>query len=175
MESSRTSLAERSSSRTHFEVLVLGLKGQVLSLEASSPRKLPCPRLGDSTFLEPLKFSWKTSKILRKSCEDPFLFSAVGDRLKNLVFLKTFFLRTLAPVSFVLGLEHSCPWPREGMSRKGLSLTWASSLASSTPPLVNRILTSVFELSCYYTREDLRLFFWLLNVKQGSCEYQYWN
>ena len=49
VESSRTSLA----SRTHFEVLGLGLEGQVLglglSLEASSPRKLACPRLEDST------------------------------------------------------------------------------------------------------------------------------
>ena len=43
VESSRTSLA----SRTHFEVL--GLKGQVLGLEASSPRKLASPRLEDST------------------------------------------------------------------------------------------------------------------------------
>ena len=41
--------AEVKSSRTHFEVL--GLEGQVLGLglEASSPRKLACPRLEDST------------------------------------------------------------------------------------------------------------------------------
>ena len=45
VESSRTSLA----SSTHFEVLGLGLEGQVLGLEASSPRKLACPRLEDST------------------------------------------------------------------------------------------------------------------------------
>ena len=47
VESSRTSLA----SRTDFEVLGLGLEGQVLGLglEASSPRKLACPRLEDST------------------------------------------------------------------------------------------------------------------------------
>ena len=39
------------SSRTDFEVLGLGLEGQVLGLglEASSPRKLACPRLEDST------------------------------------------------------------------------------------------------------------------------------
>ena len=42
VESLRTSLASRTSSRTHFEVLGLGL-------EASSPRKLACPRLEDST------------------------------------------------------------------------------------------------------------------------------
>ena len=40
----------------HFEVLGLRFKGQVLDfgLEASSPQKLPCPRLEDS--FEPLKF-----------------------------------------------------------------------------------------------------------------------
>ena len=46
-------LAEVESSRTHFDVLglSLGLEGQVLGLglEASSPRKFPCPRLEDST------------------------------------------------------------------------------------------------------------------------------
>ena len=44
-------LSEVESSRTHFEVLGLGLEGQVLGLglEASSPRKLACPRLEDST------------------------------------------------------------------------------------------------------------------------------
>ena len=42
---------EVESSRTHFEVLVLGFEGQVLvlGLEASSPRKLACPRLEDSS------------------------------------------------------------------------------------------------------------------------------
>ena len=53
VESSRTSLASRTSSRTHFEVLGLGLEGQVLGLgvglETSSPRKLACSRLEDST------------------------------------------------------------------------------------------------------------------------------
>ena len=41
-------------------------------------------------------------------------------------FLKNFFFfwRTLAPVSSVLGLglEHSCPYPREGLSSERLSL-----------------------------------------------------
>ena len=46
VESATTSLA----SRTHFEVLGLGLEGQVLGLWASSSRKLACPRLEDSTF-----------------------------------------------------------------------------------------------------------------------------
>ena len=50
-----------------------------------------------------------------------------------------------------LGLEHSCPWPRECLSSERLSLALASdffvslalalasSLVSSTPPLLNTI------------------------------------
>ena len=51
VEPLRTSLASKTSSRTHFEVLGLGLEGEVLGLglEASSPPKLSCPRLEDST------------------------------------------------------------------------------------------------------------------------------
>ena len=44
-------------------------------------------------------------------------------------FLKTFFFRrTRADVSLVLGLglEHFCPWPREGLSSEKLSLPLAS-------------------------------------------------
>ena len=37
-----------------------------------------------------------------------------------------FFWKTLAAVSLVLGLEHSCPWPREGLSSERLSLALAS-------------------------------------------------
>ena len=36
-------------SRKHFEILSLGLEGQVLDLEGSSPRNLPCSRLENST------------------------------------------------------------------------------------------------------------------------------
>ena len=45
-------------SRTHFEVL--GLEGQVLGLglEASSPRKLTCSRLGDSTIFRTVKIMY---------------------------------------------------------------------------------------------------------------------
>ena len=51
---------EVESSRTHFEVLGLGLEGQVLGLglEASSPRKLACPRLEDSTIFWNVKILW---------------------------------------------------------------------------------------------------------------------
>ena len=40
-----------------------------------------------------------------------------------IIFVKTFFFwRALALVSLVLGLEHSCPWPRECLSSERLSL-----------------------------------------------------
>ena len=73
VESSRTLLA----SRTHFEVLGLGFVGQVLGfgLEASSPRKLPCPRLEDSTlFFEQLKFCWNRHKPRGKFANTFFVF-----------------------------------------------------------------------------------------------------
>ena len=146
VESSRTSLASRTSSRTHFEVLGLGLEGQVLGLglEASSPRKLACPRLEDSTIFWIVKILWSAWKIFWKTC-------FCGDRLKN--FVKTFFLfwRALALMSLalassipVLGLEsvcprNCCPWPRIFF----VSLALASSLVFSTPPLLDR-LTDIF-------------------------------
>ena len=72
VESSRTSLA----STTHFEVLGLGF-------EASSPQKLPCPRLEDRLLFEllkvcgaPEKFFWGktffTGDRLKNFCEDLF-------------------------------------------------------------------------------------------------------
>ena len=117
------------SSRTHFEVLGLGLK-------ASSPRKLPCPRLEDSTVSEFLKFCWKTPETWRKICKDLFLVSSSRDCLKKNFedvfcpkknfedlffeiawkkFWNHFFFRTtFASVSWVFGLGLKiflCPWP----------------------------------------------------------------
>ena len=57
----------RTSSRTLFKVLGLGL-------EASSPRKLPCPRLEDSTRTIELEFCCKTPETSRKICEYLFCF-----------------------------------------------------------------------------------------------------
>ena len=145
MESSRTSLASRTSSRTQFEVLGLGLEGQVLGLglEASSPRKLACPRLEDSTIFWNVKILWSAWKIVWKT-----FFS--GDRLKNFCEDLFFFFfgehLRLCPWSLalassipVLGLESVCPrkgcpwpWPRIFF----VSLALASSLVSSTPPLL---------------------------------------
>ena len=91
---------------------------------------------------------------MKNFCEDLFFFFFFfffGDRLKNfcedLFFF--FFGEHLRFVSLVLGLglEHSCPWPRECLSSERLSLALAlasdffvslalaSSLVSSTPPL----------------------------------------
>ena len=147
MESSRTSLA----SMTDFEVLVLGL-------EASSPRKLPCPRLEDSTIFWTIEILLESARNLAVNLRRPF-FVFLKWKLpeKNFLktffawkkFLKTFFLRLLenffknlfflrifAPVSLVLGfgLEKACLWPWNFFV--SLALALASSLVSSTPPLI---------------------------------------
>ena len=90
--------AEVESSRTHFEVL---------GLEASSPRKLPCPRLEDSTIFEPLKFRWKTPETLRKICKNLFLVSSSRDRLKKCIEDLFFFLENTCVCVF-----GPWPWPR---------------------------------------------------------------
>ena len=134
--SSRTSLASRTSSRTHFEVLGLGL-------EASSPWKLACPRLEDNTFFF---FFWDR---LKNFCEDLFF----GELLRLCPW--SLALSSSIPV---LGLESVCPrkgcpwlWPRIFF----VSLILASSLVSSTPPLsidsLDCILQSLFK--CCWTPE----------------------
>ena len=124
------------------DVLGLGLEDRVygLGLEASSPRKLPFPRLKDSTFFWVVKslrsawqIFWKTVFFWRspkKIFWRPFF--VFGDRLKNFpedlffwdrlkIFLKTFFLESTW--ACVLG-----PWPREGLSSVGLSLASTSDI-----------------------------------------------
>ena len=64
------------SSRTHFQVLGLGL-------ELSSPRKLPCPRVEDSTIFCTVENAGNLAENLRR----PFLFSAIGGRLKMFLLL----------------------------------------------------------------------------------------
>ena len=90
------------------------LEGQVLGLEALSPRKLPCPRLEDSTIFWTVKMMLENARNLAENLRRPFLFSSFEDRLKifldNLFF---FFRRTLAPVFLasrgsVLGLVFFC-------------------------------------------------------------------
>ena len=67
--------------------LALASKPQVLGLglglEALGPRKLPCPRLEDSPFFEPLKFCRKTPETLRKICKYLFYFAQLEHRLSQ--------------------------------------------------------------------------------------------
>ena len=99
-----------------------------------------CPVLGSRTavFFEWLEVCTWAEKIF----SGPFF----GDRRKN--FFEDLFIiifwRTLAFLSLVLGLEHSCPWPRECLSSQGLFL--ASRFMSSTPHLVNGNLIVMFRL-----------------------------
>ena len=94
-------------SRTHFEVLGLGLESQVLGLglEASSPRKLPCPRLEDSTIF------WivKILQIAWRICLNTFffLFFFFWGRLKIYFEDRFFFFFLENTCACVLGR-----WPR---------------------------------------------------------------
>ena len=128
-------------------------RGQILKSLASKVKSLALasrpqvlenwPVLGSRTalFFELLKFCRALEKIFGKR----FLWRLLEKFLWRPFF---FFWRALALVSLVLGLglEHSCPWPRECLSSKRLSLALASdffvslalasSLVSSTPPLI---------------------------------------
>ena len=170
------------SSRTHFEVLGLGLEGQVLGLEASSSRKLACPRLEDSSIFWIVKILWSVWKIFWKTF-------FCGDRLKNFCEDLFFFWRALALVSLalassipVLGLESVCP-------RKGCSWPWpriffvflalASSLVSSTPLLVltYAILFAILQqrtkflkqISFLLNAKRFRPFFWYSSERNILC------
>ena len=102
------------------------LEGQVLGLgfglEASSPRKLACPRLEDSSIFWTVKIFVER---LKNFLENVFLWRS----LEKFLWRPFFFIwRAQALVSLVLGLglEHSCPWPRECLSSERLSLALAS-------------------------------------------------
>ena len=77
---------QRWSPRGHiFKSLALASKPQVLGLglEALGPRKLPCPRLEDSTNFEPLKFCRKTPETSQKICKYLFYFVQSEHRLSQ--------------------------------------------------------------------------------------------
>ena len=125
----RTSLA----SRTHFEVLVLGLKSQVLGL-ASKPQVLEnCLVLSLRTTL----FFW-TTKILLENARNlaenlrrPFLCSSVGDRLKNLfedVFIFFFFANRLKKIFGNLFLDRQKKFWRPFFWRTFLPVFLTSSI-----------------------------------------------
>ena len=82
------------------------------------PTKVPLLKIFDDVIACGLWFGLPyQSKILA---------TPINWRLPEKNFEDLFFWRTLAAVSLVLGLEHSCPWPREGLSSKRLSLALAS-------------------------------------------------
>ena len=161
VESSRTSLASRTSSRTDFEVLGLGLEGQVLGLglEASSPRKLACPRLEDSTIFWKVKILWSGWKIfwkaffrgdrLKNFCEDLFFFFFFffGDRLKNFSEDLFFFFFWRALALCVLG---PWPWPRAFLSLASrVSVLGKAVLGLGLEPCVLDSTSAVL-LFCYF-------------------------
>ena len=143
----------------------LALASMVKSLASRSQVLENWPVLGSRTtlFFELLKFRgaldkffWKTcfcGDRLKNFCEDLFFFFFFGDRLKNFcedLFFYGEHLR-LCPWSLalalsipVLGLESvrprkGCPWPRIFF----VSLALASSLVSSTPPLIVSMSTKI--------------------------------
>ena len=98
MESSRTSLASKTSLRTHFEVL---------GFEASSPRKLPCLRLEDSTIFWTVEILLENARNLaEKIAKTFFCFPQVEITWKKI--LKTFFWRTLRLFPRSLASEFFC-------------------------------------------------------------------
>ena len=132
---------------------------------ASKPQVLKnCPVLGSRTalFFEPLKFCRKAPETSQKICEDLFLFSSSGNRLKKIfeelfclkkIFEDLFFWRTLAPVFLVfgLGLKRVCPWPWSRNFFVPLSL--ASSLCPRLHlcPLLNKCFKRCFKLGLVYS------------------------
>ena len=99
----------------------LPLASKVKSLAlASRPEVLEnCSVFGLRTalFFGMLKFCGALEKFFGKRFVVEIAF---GDRLKNFCEDLFFFL------SLVLGLKHSCPWPRECLSSERLSLALAS-------------------------------------------------
>ena len=159
MESSKTSLA----SRTHFEVLGLGL-------EASSPRKLACPRLENSTIFWIVKILWSAWKIFWKTF-------FCGDRLKNFCEDLFFFLEIAYKFlwgPFFLESTHACvlgPWPRECLSSERLSLALASDFFCVLG-LEPCVLDSTFaSYLCYICRLKLRIYLTFHLFVTSFCSY----
>ena len=110
-------------------------RGHILKSLASRPQVLEnWPVLGSRTalFFELLKFCGALEKFFGKRffVEIAWKFSFFFFFLKSpeKFLWRPFFWRALALVSLVLGLglEHSCPWPRECLSSERLSLALAS-------------------------------------------------
>ena len=70
---------QRWSPRGHIlKSLALASKPQVLGLETLGPRKLPCPRLEDSTIFRTVEILLENARNIAENLQIPFLFSAMG-------------------------------------------------------------------------------------------------
>ena len=134
LRSSLLWVSEVESSRTHFEVLGLGL-------EANKFLKIALSSAKDSTVFWIIKISLENARNFAENLRRPLF----RDRLKK-IFWWPFFWRTLAPVFLVLGLEHSCPWPWLRI----FFVSLASSLVSSTPLLVTMTLPEERQNQVYH-------------------------
>ena len=159
------------------------LEGPILKSLASQPQVLEnCPVLGSRTvlFLNSWNFVRKRHKPCGKSAKIFFLVSSSKDRLKKNFWrpfspeknfwrpffwdrlkkiLRTFFWRNTCVCVLGLGLERvcSCPWLRK------FFVSLASSLVSSTPPLVLRLK----KRHSYYKKILLQFL--------GSAKLKLWN
>ena len=166
VKSLRTSLALR----THFEVL--GLEGQVLGLETSSPQKLRCLRSRTALFFELLKFFRSPEKFARThlfwSSLEKFVWRPFFSKIAWKSVLKTFFLGkhlrlcpwclALALSIPVLGLERvcsrkGCSWPRAFCPRLHLCIrmTELKSLYMPGWPLDWKTKRFLLGLFCVYS------------------------
>ena len=117
-------------SKIHFEVLGLGL-------EAYNSSRMTCPRLEDSIFFDLLKighghdlfshYLGKQQNPRGKFAKTFFCFlRSPGKKILGIFFENTCPLcplsSALASRILVLGLEHSCPWSRKGLSSRSRSL-----------------------------------------------------
>ena len=127
---------QRWSPRGHnLKSLALKVKSLALASNPASPRK--CSVLGSRTelFFDFLKMGqgymssivspWSTPKNLRKKIFGRLSFVENLRIFGQRPFL-FFFGEHFGVVFLVLGFKHFCPWPREGLSTEGVSLTLAS-------------------------------------------------
>ena len=71
-------------------------------------------------------------------------------------------LKNLFPWSIVLGLDDSCSWPQEGLS-KLWSLAMASNVESSTPPLLSTVSTIALGRMAPACQIGSKTLFWFLS------------
>ena len=141
--------AKVESSRTKFKVFGLGLEGRVLGLGLEDCKSSKMPVLGSRTalFFDLLKmgqghdqfcFVLKNARELTKKFLKTFVFlenARIFQKICKfymrkdlfLFFGDHFFVRSLV---LGLGLEHSCPWPREGVFSQDLFLALAVDFVS---------------------------------------------